>query len=114
MSLREPSQNQKMEKNLIFNFKPPLLENLLFDLITIFKIWHHHQIRMTLENKSTSKNVEFFQNSIFGEFFKFKPLCPGKEVNDCFQKIIKNLLCIQLLIGTLKYVKKQIFLFLKN
>ena len=35
MSLREPSQNQKMEKNLIFNFKPPLLENPLFDLITI-------------------------------------------------------------------------------
>ena len=69
---------------------------------------------MALENKNTLENFEFFQNSIFGEFFKFKPLYPGKEVNDCFQKIIKNSLCIQLLIGTLKYAKKQIFLFLKN
>ena len=58
--------------------------------IEIFQIWQKIRVSRCFDYKNTSKKIENLKNSIFGDFFNFKPPCLGKEVNQKFQNFSKN------------------------
>ena len=58
--------------------------------IKIFQIWQKIRVSRCFDYKNTSKKIENLKNSIFGDFFNFKPLCLVKEVNQKFQNFFKN------------------------
>ena len=82
--------------------------------IKIFQIGQKIRVSRCFDYKNTSKKIENPKKSIFRDFFNFKPLCLGKEVNQKFFKFFGNPLGLNLSYSMLKYAEKNLLKILKN
>ena len=82
--------------------------------IKIFQIWQKIPVSRCFDYKNTSKKIENLKKSIFGDFFNFKPLCLGKEVNQKIPKFFKIVLGLNKSYSMLKYAEKNLLKLLKN
>ena len=82
--------------------------------IKIFQIWQKIRVSRWFYYKNTSKKIKILKISIFGDFFNFKPLCLGKEVNQKIPNFFKIVLGLNKSYSMLKYAEKNLLKLLKN
>ena len=82
--------------------------------IKIFQICKKIRVSRCFDYKNTSKKIEILKKSIFRDFFNFKPLCLGKEVNQKIPNFFKIVLGLNKQYPMLKYAEKNLLKLLKN